>query len=375
MGFAVEGYQTVAQNFISRSIASNFYSKSALLAILGALTIGNQAKSSLEIGRPKSGEILSGKALSPAERMNLQGINEYQPRIQLFKTSNTTARTDKGLTTAPTVANATTNAHSQVGQAAAAFRWTHLDTPILVWQEDEIRAGQKETREGQGLAMSQVLDEATEVGMQDLIDTVATDAWTGNPTSQDAQLWDHQPGLAQMFDTANIYGRVDRSDPTCAAWKGQKDTTFKKVDIGALIDDANITKGIRVKGNGVNCVLCHQDLYMVYKAQVLARGGVTLKDGLPEFAKMGVKKEALQVDNAVVMYDAGCPANTAVAMDLSVVKFIVNPMFNFKVTDFGDLWKHQEAGKWARQAYVQLRYMLTNDNPWLGVRYTAIGTA
>src|SRR5690242_19401379 len=133
MAFAVTRYATVAQNYISKQIASNFYAKAPFLALLGALTIGNNKKTSLEIGRPNSGEILSAKALSPAERKNLRGINEYVARIQGFKPNNTTARTGSGYGNAPTVANPTTNANSQVGQFGAKFKWTHLDTPILIW--------------------------------------------------------------------------------------------------------------------------------------------------------------------------------------------------------------------------------------------------
>jgi hypothetical protein len=377
MAFAYSGFQTVAQNYISRQIASNFYQKAVLLALLGALTLGNNKKTSLQIGRPNSAEILSGKYLSPAEKKNLQGINEYLPRLQAFKTSNTTARTGNGYVAAPTVANASTNAHSQAMQAAAAFRWTHLDTPILIWEEDEIRAGSKETKDGQGIAMSQIIDEATEVGMQDLIDTLNTQCNSGVPTDQNSMLWDSQSGLSEMFETANTYARTDRSVAGNSVWRGQKDTSLKVVDIAKIIDDANLAKKIRVNGNGVNCVLTTTDLYAQFKSQILSQGkgyGMVLDSGLPEFAAMGVKREVLQKDNAFIMYEPTVAANTLYAVDLTVFKFMVHPLFNFKVTQFERLWQNVEGGKWARQAYAQLRYMLTNDNPYLGCKYTAIGT-
>jgi hypothetical protein len=66
MAFAVERFQTVAQNFISRGVASNFYKKAQFFAILGALTLGNRKDDMLSIGRPNSGEILSGGMVTPS---------------------------------------------------------------------------------------------------------------------------------------------------------------------------------------------------------------------------------------------------------------------------------------------------------------------
>lgn len=373
MAFAVTGFATVAQNWISKQIASNFYAKAPFLAILGALTIGNNAKTSLNIGRPDSGEILSGKMISVGEKKKLQGINSYLPRIQGFTTSNTKSMGVRD--TMPTTANPTTASHGQAGQNAAKFNWTHLKTPILIWHEDKIRAGQDGTKEGQAISMAQLIDEATEVGLQDLNDTLITQVWTGNPADQTADLWDTQSGINQALDTGNVYGNVDRAVGGNAVWRSQKDTALTAVDIRKIIDDANLTKLVRVKGNGINCVLTTTALYQQFKAQILAsRAGIVLDNGLPEFAKMGVKKEVLQVDGAYVMYDPGCSANNVCCFDLSVWKFMVHPQANFRVSKFTDISEQSEGAKDADQAFAHLRYMLTCDNPFLNVRYTAIGT-
>src|SRR4051812_34698869 len=117
MAFAVEGFATVAQNYISKGIASNFYAKAPLLAILGALTLGNNNKQSLEIGRVGVGEIVSGAMVSPAEKKRLGTVNAYLPRIQAFKTNNTKSMGVRD--TMPVVANASTASHGQAMQAAA----------------------------------------------------------------------------------------------------------------------------------------------------------------------------------------------------------------------------------------------------------------
>src|SRR4051794_4848341 len=95
--FPVSGFNTVAQNFISRGVASNFYSKSTFLAVLGALTLGkNKKKDMLSIGRPDGGEILTNGMVSEIQRKKLGTVNAYLPRVQGFSTSNTAARTGSG---------------------------------------------------------------------------------------------------------------------------------------------------------------------------------------------------------------------------------------------------------------------------------------
>lgn len=379
MAFAVEGFQTISQNWISKGIASNWYKKAPLLAILAAvsLSLGNQNKTDgLSIGRPGSAEILAGKKISPAEKHNLQGINSYIPRIQGFKTNNTAARSSasSGRTTAPTVANPTTNSHGQANQFGAKFNWTHIDTPILIWHEEKIRAGKKETAKGQGLAMAQVIDEATEVGMQDHVDWMADAVWNGNPSSQTADLWDKPLGLLQMISATNTYANVDRSQASNAVWRGLVDSTITSVDVRKVVDDANITKQLSAIGGGVGAILTTPAIYLLFKAQIIAAGGQICKEGMPEFAYMGVKKEVLMIDNAVIMWDEKCPANNVACLDLSVCKYLQDPAFNAVVSEFTDLSKAVEGGKFADQAQISSRFMITNDNPALSVLYTAIGT-
>src|SRR4051812_25868600 len=132
------GFDTVCQKYIqSRPIASNFYKKSSLGAILGALTMGNQNKDSLSIGRPGTGEILSGAVIPPVEKMRLGSINEYVPRLQGFKTQNT--RELDVYDDLPGTANRQTRSHSQADQYGAGFRWGEIVTEITIQHEDKMR--------------------------------------------------------------------------------------------------------------------------------------------------------------------------------------------------------------------------------------------
>lgn len=376
MAWAVSGYSTVAQNFISRGVVSNFYKKAPFLAILGALTLGNQNKNSLEIGRPDTSEILAGARLDPLERKRLGTVNAYLARIQKFVTSNT-----KGMGTRdtyPTVANPTTNSQGQATQAAAEFHWFDVVTPILIWHEDMIRAEQgSNLQEGQALSMGKVVDDATEIAMQEHIDWLADKIWNGNPADQSADLWNEPAGILQALSATNTYGRVDRNVESL--WRAQVDSTFKAVDIRRLIDDANLTKELNVKGNGAGLVLAPKDIYRQYKNQILSQIGLgkVMTDGLPQYAKMGVKAEVLQVDNCYVAYDPQLDAastSTVCVFDLTTWKFMVHEKRNMKVGKFSDLSQSQEGGKDADQGFIRTRAMFTCDNPFLNVKYTAIGT-
>jgi hypothetical protein len=387
MAFAITGFNTVAQNFISRQIASNFYKKAPYLAVLGALTIGNNNKDSLEIGRPGVGEILTGGLVSQVEKKRLGTINGYIPRIQGFETSNTAYRqgsANDGRTSLPDVADKSSRSHGQAMQFGAEYRWCHMDTPILIWHEDKIRAGKEGTREGQGIAMGQLINEATEVGMQDMLNKLAVDVYDSTLTAaeQNHALWKAPIGLLHMMHneshTNPTMARVDRTNEPL--WRGQVNSTLTAIDIRKIIDDANFSsaagrKGLKVYGNGADLIIVGTTLYQDFKKQVLAQGGTVMLNGLPAMAKMGVKKELLQIDNTVVMYDPFLTdANTVLVQDSTVFKFMIHPDYNFKVGKFIDNTTTGIDAELYDYAHLSLRFMFACDNPALTVRYTAIGT-
>lgn len=370
--FAVEGFATLSQNYISKTIASNFYPKLPFMAALGALTLGNNNKDVLQIGRPGVGEILSGRVISPAERLTLGTVNAYLPRIQRFETSNTVKLTKYG--SMPTLSNPTTAAQSMAMQASAKFCWTEFITPIEIQHEDKIRAGQGSTKEGQAIAMSQVIDEATEVAMQEHVKAINTDIWAGNVGDQSLDLWDSLSGILYAVDDDNTYGNINRATSANAPWRSNVDTTFKAVDIIKLLDDANLVKGLRVYGPGADLCICNINLYPTFKQQVLSSGGVVLQNGMPKMASLGVKQEVLQKDNCYIMYDSTCPANQVYFFTGRTWRIAFHPERNMSVTPFVDLTKTGRGAADADLAYIRTRMMMSCDNPALQVRYEAVGT-
>lgn len=376
MAFALEGFGTIAQRYLSKSVSSFFYKKWTLGHFLGATTLSNENKDSLSIGRPNAGEVFG--MVTPAQRKTLPTVNSYVPRIQNFVTNNTRTRSNSGRVALPEVASASTNSHGQATQFGAEFKWTHYDTPILIWHEDKIRAGKEGSKEGQSIAMGQLVEEATQVAYQDLVEKLANDSWTGSPGSQSTDLWDSLAGITDMTASTNTYAGVNRSVET--QWASQLVSAATTADIVKNLDDVNLgnsagtIEGVRVKGNGVNLCLTNSTTYRIYKSQILSNsnGGVVLQNGIPEMGKLGVTREVLQKDNCYIMYDPFCPTTTAVFLDTSTIKFIVHQDFNFSVKPFEDNTT-KGIGKDAYDfSYVMLRAMLTNDSPKRAVRFSNI---
>lgn len=375
MAFALEGFQTRVQNHISKQISSSFYQKSTFLAVLAAQTLNQTKRDTLSIGRPDGGEILSGGEVSSVERKSLGDVKAYVPRIQGFKTNNTAARSGTGRVALPTTASGSTNSHGQATQFGAEFHWTHIDTPIQIWHEDKYQAARAGTKEGQAIAMAQVLDEAERVARQDHLDWLAQNVWTGSPTTQSDHLWDAPAGIVDALSTTNTYGRTDRSTLSSdSSWKSQLVSTATAADITKIIETANLDYGIATKGNGINLVLTTPALYKQFKNQILSSsgGGVVMQNGLPDMAKMGVRKEILQKDNVLITYDPFCPASTVCCFDTTVWKFMLHPLFNFKVTEFVDNTKTGQGQDAYDYAYIQTRFMLTCDSPFFNIRFSSV---
>lgn len=382
MSFAIEGFQAVAQNYIPQGISSNFYKKSALLTALGALGLGNNNKKDpFSIGRPGVGEVLSGANLSPVQKQALVGVNSYRPRFQNFSTSNTGRRSTRG--SLPDVANKTTRSHGQAGQYAFDFKWTHLDTPILIWHEDKIRCEGEATRDGQKVALGELIQQSTEVGLQDMIDTLSEDVYSGNPTNQGVDLWDYPLGVFHAFVSSGIYGNVDVGVETNAA--ANVDSTLTSVDIGAIVDKANLDYLARITGtgDGIDLILTSTTLYKQFKAQIGSSSSHMTNQAVQKMASMGYTGEVLVKDNVVIMYDpkiatsggaSGATDNMVFAYTTRNWVFIINKLFNFNVDPFVDNTKTGIAKETYDYAYAHLRYILACRNPKQQTKFTAIGT-
>lgn len=377
MSFPVNGFQTIAQDHISRNVASNFYPKLPFLSALGHFTLTRNKKTPLNIGRP-DGTILSGKVMSPGEALALQNFNSYIVPIDTYETDNSKMMGDRD--TKPVVSSPQTRSHGQVAQTAAKFNRFRISTPLLIWWSDKKRALQKEGKLGQGIAMGQIIERAVEKGFQEHVKKLNDQIWNGNPTDDTADTMDNCAGILQAIHTTNTYGGVNRSTSTNSEWRAQRNTTRTSLDLASLIDEINLNPdntsgrlGLGIYGNGVDLLITTPSIYSNFKAQALAKGVAMVKgEGLPKMGAFGVTKEVLQKDNAIIMYDPSCPANTVIGLTMETWRLAIAPGQNMTVTPFEKMTG--EGAKEADEAFIETEAIFSCDNPKMNVVYTAIGT-
>lgn len=367
MAFAVENFQVTSQNYISPNIMSNFYGKLPFFAMLYATTVGHGNDVELDIGRPLP-EQLAGKYITPADKIDFQDFNGYVVPIQRFETNNTVVLGK--YPTHPVVANPTTTAHSQVGQAGAKFFSTDIETPILIWDRDLDRALNKSTRAGQGLAAAKVIERATKVALQEHIKSINYRTWNGNPTSQTVDPMDDLIGLVQAVQSTNTYGAVDRAVET--TWAAKYHTGATTANLSALLDYANLDDGLRVYGNGADVMFCSMTNYKNFKSQAKALGATVVQNtnDVLKMGKYGLKQEALQIDNCLVTYDPTCATNSVFALSMAPWTVAFRPGRMFTVSPYEKLTG--EGAKLAKQAFIRTEMILACENPGLQVQWTAV---
>lgn len=382
-GYVLDGFGVYTQKYIGKTITNNLFKKAPLFAALVGIG-GNQQNTDMKIARPGSAEVFSGAKLNKVRKEVLSGINAYAPPILTAKIDN---NKNMGVRdTMPTVANATTSSHDQA-YAAPSFHWTNKTEPILVWNTTLNRAM---TTAGTGLdnrdkAIKNVLQNAADLALQNHIDKWATSFWSGSPTNQATDSWDDACGITVALSGTNTYGNVDRGVTGTTAWQswvinitspsndpdGNSVAAFSG-DIATLIDTANLTYQCGIVGNGINLVLTTPSLYKGFKAQVRAKGGQVLFNGMPEMGQFGFKRECLQYDNTYIMYDPFCPSGDVAMLNLDTWLAILSKEHNFTVSEFIDLKKYAEAAKDAKQAYIETDMIFACNNPRVNLLYTNV---
>lgn len=385
--YAVGGITTLAQKFISKSVASQGYAKSAVLYLLEGLSSRSNGDP-LMIGRPNEGAVLSGFPVDNVETLTLPNQNQYVQRIQGFKTSNTSVIAARG--NMNQVASPTTLSQGQATQFGAQFNFMwKLQTPLEIWEFDTDMAMQSASAEGMGVAAAQLINEATSVGTEEHLDQLAARLIYGSPTNQFSNPNDDFQGLILAGTANNTYGQTDRSQlATNDPWQPVTVTTAFPKDIYTIIQNANVTQKMNVFGGGINVVLCGGDNYLIFKNQILARtkdaGMVGGGAGLPAMAKMGVTREVLRADNVYVMHEpfldtcyATTPGtttplytaqpNTVIVANLKLFRFVIKPKYNMRVRPFVDISDKSIGAPAAMTSFIETCALLACQRPSVAI--------
>jgi hypothetical protein len=367
--YSFEGMRNWGQHVVSDKITCNLFSKSMLLAVLFGATVQRE-NASTGIGRKDGLNVLSGAPLSEVRRRFLSGCAKYSPNVLMTAPSN---GKKMGLRdTMPTVANRTTASHDQlVGRPV--FHWASKAEPIWIWNS-ALRQAVKEagtSLDGQRSAVANVTEIATQAAMEVHTNDWATAVWQGSPTNQGFFQWDDIAGIDIALSSTNTYANVDRAAPGNDAWQSNRITAAQAPLITQILDKANLTYRAGIIGGGIDLVLTTPDLYQIFKDQLLAKSTI-LTDGLPAWAKYGIKQEVLQYGKTMITFDPFCPANYVGCFSLKYWLMILAKDRNFTLTKFQDQRLIGQGAEDGTQAFIETDAMLVCEDPKRQVLFTNV---
>jgi hypothetical protein len=396
--YPVQGLPSIAQKKLTSTIAGQGYQKSAWGYAITGSTKGDTSNP-LSLGRPGEGAVFSGLPVTDARKATLLGRESYNPRIQQFVTNNTQVVGPNG--SMPTVANTSTQSHSQVAQAAADFKWfSKLVTPIYMRKYDLDMAVSRSmgNNEALGMAVGDLIEKGVETATNEHLDNLFSRLIYGNPVSQFTAPADDLQGLLLAGNAlgSTLYGAVDRSQLTTRdGWYAYNVNTNIGLDIYKIVQDLNVKRKFKAYGSGKKIILCGGDNYTVFRNQVLARSErpfLETKDGmgLPQMAKMGVEREVLVVDDCYVMWEPfldtvpACTAGTTtplytaqptyvIAVNLELWTLMFHPLYNIRLTELKDISNLSVGAPDAEIGFIKSMCIQACDRPLVGVAsYTAL---
>jgi len=231
--------------------------------------------------------------------------------------------------------------------------------------------------------ISNVMDHAMGIAMQDLLDHLINELWQGSPSDQTAAIWSEQPSVNDVCSTTNTLYGLDRT--ANGYFLSHRVTSATPAALN-IVDNANVTQGIRNKSTrGVNFGLVNATDYLTLKAEATTKGlGSIVMDGNPIAARYGIKNEALAYGNTVITYDPGLQNYSTLlsesgAVDLSraAVFFNIGDWFfetqegeNFNVGPFIDISQYSSGGYDARRSLITVMYRFGCFDPKNQVLYT-----
>lgn len=349
--YNLSGFNAYADRQIQSGLHSGLFQVSPLLSILAGKSVTEGM-----IGRPGTTTILGRGSVKRVPNERLSGSLEGHVRFLTGKVGGTKNLGERD--TAPSTGN---DSQDQKVRSAY-FRWTLKQTPILVWNNTLRLAGSNKFR------IANAVKEATELAMEEHLEDLHQELFTGNPSDQTADVWDATPGLEQAIDDNNTYGAVDRG--TYTTWQAKVVSTAKTASL-RLIDDANLTQGIRKTGPGVDVVLTTFTLFDKFKQEALARGGTHIVSGTPDASEVGQIKEAVKYNGVLIVPDPKATASYVYMLTLADWLFQINGDDNFRVTSFKDL-SDDPGGKDAVAAKISTMYRLMCLRPWNQILYTSV---
>ena len=355
--FNLTGFATYANRIVLPELISNIYDRCVFLDILKARGGG---ATPLRVGNR---QIIGGGNLPKARRREIaSGGTLIHVRLQTGKVTGSTKRMG-ARDTGPNIADKTTNSHDQKVKTAS-FNGSKTHTEVFVWNTTLEKAGSSTTK------IANAISEATQIAMEDHLDDICEQLYIGSPTDQEDELWDSMVGVFYAIDDSGVYGNMDRA--THSYWQAKRVTEERTASVD-LIDEANITLGIKRRGKGIDVLLCAEAPYRTIKAEALSRNGTLIHSGTPDAARLGIRHEAIMYGDCMITYDpwmkdygGADPDLSGAVMGLTIGDWIymTDRNANCNMTRFVDQEESVEGGKDGKRAILKTHPKFWCERPF-----------
>jgi len=211
------------------------------------------------------------------------------------------------------------NSGNDTKRTAAVFDWRYKNTPIKYTGEDEIK-NQGDTQ------IFDTVSEEIEAGQEDcmeyLSDVLFESTSPGTDTSAIPQ------GLNSALDLTSTYGEITRSSTVNAWWRGSVVSTGKTVSLAEFRSGYQTIAQYRVNFKNVLCITT-KSIFQKFQALLQPHVNTPI---VGEMAKAGFR--SMSIDGIEIVIDDNVPDDYFYMLDLSTWQWRINPVRDFKLTDF-----------------------------------------
>ncbi len=320
---------------------------------------------------------IGGGNIGFAEKMSIKGSLTAEWGVQTGTAGgvkNLTARD-----TSATLSNPTTNSQDNK-EVKTYLNFSLKQVECVIWN-NSLRLGQGKYK------ITASLENATGIAMQDMLDDLIEELFIGEPSDQTLPVWDSQCGVNHVCSETNTLYGIDR---TASDYFRSHRVSSNKAAALALVDDANVTQGIRSKNaRGVNFGIVGSAAWRQIKAEALTKGlGALVQEGNPLAARYGILNEAVAVGSTVITWDPGLTdysggtgsedanlTDFGFFFDMGDWFFQTMEGENFNVGPFIDISQYASGGYDARRSLFTLMYRFGCYRPWNQIAYQNLTTS
>lgn len=236
-------------------------------------------------------------------------------------------------------------------------------------------------------AIASAIDDAVALAVNEQLEQIATDFYTGAPTSQTADIWDKPIGLTNwIYDgrAGKTIGGLDVNLAANAQFRGAYSTatfvaSLQLIDDICLagVDDGNsgTTTPLFQKHSKADLVVTDLANYNTLKAEAITRGSRAFYSGdIPDASKVGQLNEYVLYNNKIIVGDSYCPANALFVLDSNSWLFQTFKGKNMTMSEFVDNRKvlPGTGQNDITTAELMTKYRIHGFEPWKNAYLTTV---